>query len=47
MMGYSWAWIFGLYHPCKSLSSLTYAWSIWIFAVRIFGYIIDFLGIMV
>ena len=42
MMGYSWALIFGLYHPCILLSGLTYAWSIWIFAICIFEYIIDF-----
>ena len=42
MMGYSWAWIFGLYHPCILLSGLTYAWSTWIFAVCIFEYIIEF-----
>ena len=42
MMGYSWAWTFGLYHPCILLSGLTRAWSIWIFAVFIFEYIIDF-----
>ena len=41
-MGYSWAWTFGLYHPCILLSGLTHAWSIWIFAVCIFEYIIDF-----
>ena len=41
-MEYSWAWIFGLYHPCILLSGLTHAWSIWIFAVCIFEYIIDF-----
>ena len=28
MMGYSWAWNFGLYHPCILLSGLTHAWSI-------------------
>ena len=28
MMGYSWAWTFGLYHPCIFLSGLTHAWSI-------------------
>ena len=42
MMGYSWAWIFGLYHPCILLFGLTRAWSIWIFAGCIFEYIIDF-----
>ena len=42
MMGYSWAWTFGLYHSCIQLSGLTRAWSIWIFAVCIFEYIIDF-----
>ena len=42
MMGYSWAWTFGLYHPCILLSGLTHAWSIWIFAVCIFEHIIDF-----
>ena len=31
-----------LYHPCILLSGLTHAWSIWIFAVCIFEYIIDF-----
>ena len=36
MMGYSWAWTFGLYHPCMLLSGLTRAWSIWIIAVSIF-----------
>ena len=41
-MGYSWASTFGLYHPCILLSGLTHAWSIWIFAVCIFEYIIDF-----
>ena len=41
-MEYSWAWTFGLYHPCKLLSGLTRAWSIWIFAVCFFEYIIDF-----
>ena len=41
-MGYSWALIFGLYHPCILLSGLTRAWSIWIFAVCIFEYVIDF-----
>ena len=42
MMKYSWAWTFGLYHPCILLSGLIHAWSIWIFAVCIFEYIIDF-----
>ena len=42
MMGYSWAWTFGLYHYCILLSCLTHAWSIWIFAVCIFEYIIEF-----
>ena len=42
MMGYSWAWTFGLYDPCILLSGLTHAWSIWIFAVCILEYIIDF-----
>ena len=42
MMGYSWAWIFGLYHRCILFSGLTYAWSIWIFAVCIFEYIIEY-----
>ena len=42
MMEFSGAWIFGLYHPCILLSGLTHAWSIWIFAVCIFEYIIDF-----
>ena len=28
MMGCSWAWTFGLYHPCILLSGLTHAWSI-------------------
>ena len=42
MMGYSWAWTFSLYHPCILLLGLTHAWSIWIFAVCIFEYIIDF-----
>ena len=42
MMGYSWAWTFSLYHPCIQLSGLTYAWSIWIFAVCIFEYIIEY-----
>ena len=42
MMGHSWAWTFGLYHPCILLSGLTHAWSIWIFAVCIFEYIIEF-----
>ena len=42
MMGYSWAWTFGLYHPCILLSGLTNAWSIWLFAVCIFEYIIVF-----
>ena len=42
MMGYSWARTFGQYHPCILLSGLTRAWSIWIFAVCIFEYIIDF-----
>ena len=41
-MGYSWASTFDLYHPCKLLSGLTRAWSIWIFAVCSFEYIIDF-----
>ena len=41
-MGYAWAWTVGLYHPCMPLSGLTHAWSIWIFAVCIFEYIIDF-----
>ena len=41
-MGYSWAWTFGLYDPCIILSGLAHAWSIWIFAVCIFEYIIDF-----
>ena len=27
-VGYSWAWTFGLYHPCILLSGLTHAWSI-------------------
>ena len=34
-------WTFGLYHPCILLSGLTHAWSIRIFAVCIFEYIID------
>ena len=43
MMGYFWAWIFDLYHPCiLLLPGLTHASSIWIFAVCIFEYIIDF-----
>ena len=42
MIEYSWASIFGLYNPCVLLSGLTHAWSIWIFAVCIFEYIIDF-----
>ena len=42
LMGYSWAWTFGLYHPCILLSGWTRAWSIWIFAVCIFEYKIDF-----
>ena len=41
-MGYSWAWTFGLYHPCILVSGSTHAWSICIFAVCIFEYIIDF-----
>ena len=41
-MGYSWARIFGLYHPCILLSGLTHAWSIWIFAVCIFEYIMEY-----
>ena len=41
-MGYSWAWIFGLYHPCIKHSGLTHAWSIWVFAVCIFEYIIEY-----
>ena len=41
-MGYSWAWTFGLYYPCILHSGLTHAWGIWIFAVYIFEYIIDF-----
>ena len=44
MMGYSWASISGLYHPCIVLSGLTHAWSIWIFAACTFEYIIDFLA---
>ena len=28
MLEYSWAWTFGLYHPCILLSGLTHAWSI-------------------
>ena len=42
MMGYSWALIFGLYHPCIVLSGLTHAWSIWVFAICIFEYIIEY-----
>ena len=42
MMGYPSAWTFGLYHSCILPSGLTHAWSIWIFAVCIFEYIIDF-----
>ena len=42
MLGYSSASIFGLYHPRILLSGLTPAWSIWIFAVCIFEYIIEF-----
>ena len=42
MMGYSWAGTLGLYHPCILRTGLTHAWSIWIFAVCIFEYIIDF-----
>ena len=40
--GYSWASIFGLYHPCILPSGLTHAWSIWVFAVCIFEYIIEY-----
>ena len=42
MLGYSWAWTFGLYHPCILLAGLTHAWSIRIFAVCFFEYIIEF-----
>ena len=42
MMEYSWAWTFDLYHPCILLSGLTHAWSIWVFAVCIFEYIIEY-----
>ena len=42
MMKYSWAPAFGLSHPCILLSGLTHAWSIRIFAVCIFEYIIEF-----
>ena len=38
----SWAGTFGLYYPCILLTGLTHAWSIWIFAICIFEYIIDF-----
>ena len=44
-MEYSWAWTFGLYHPCILLSGLTHAWSIWVFAVCIFEYIIEYLAL--
>ena len=40
-MGYSWASTFGLYHPCILFPGLTHAWSIWVFAVCIFEYIIE------
>ena len=42
MMEYSWASTFGIYHPCKLFSGLTHAWSIWVFAVCIFEYIIKY-----
>ena len=45
-LGYSWAWIFGLYHPCILLSGVTHAWSIRIFAVCIFEYIIEFWALL-
>ena len=42
MMEYSWAWTFGLYHPRILPSGLIHAWSIWVFAVCTFEYIIEY-----
>ena len=41
-MKFSWALIFGLYHPCILLSGSTHAWSIWIIAIAIFEHIFEF-----
>ena len=41
MLEYFRALTFGLHHLCILLSGLTHAWSICIFAVCIFGYIIE------
>ena len=38
MLGYSWAWTFGLYHPCISPSGLTHALE----HLNISEYIIEF-----